>query len=82
MATCFVVMGFGEKPDYATGRTLDLDKTYRTIIREIARPVMMALPDLNVSGANLSELIGKMNVELTSDISRTDWSQDRGRCAG
>jgi hypothetical protein len=59
-----------------------LDKTYRTIIREIARPVMMALPDLNVSGANLSELIGKMNVELTSDISRTDWSQDRGRCAG
>ena len=33
MATCFVVMGFGEKPDYATGRTLDLDKTYRTIIR-------------------------------------------------
>jgi hypothetical protein len=74
--------GIRGEPDYATGRTLDLDKTYRTIIREIARPVMMALPDLNVSGANLSELIGKMNVELTSDISRTDWSQDRGRCAG
>ena len=34
MPTCFVVMGFGEKPDYATGRTLDLDKTYRTIIRK------------------------------------------------
>lgn len=33
MPTCFVVMGFGEKPDFATGRTLDLDKTYRTIIR-------------------------------------------------
>jgi hypothetical protein len=33
MPTCFVVMGFGEKADYATGRTLDLDKTYRTIIR-------------------------------------------------
>lgn len=31
--TCFVVMGFGEKPDYATGRTLNLDKTYRVIIR-------------------------------------------------
>ena len=31
--TCFVVMGFGEKPDFATGRTLDLDKSYRTIIR-------------------------------------------------
>jgi hypothetical protein len=33
MQTCFVVMGFGEKPDFATGRTLDLDKTYRTIIK-------------------------------------------------
>lgn len=31
--TCFVVMGFGTKPDYATGRMLDLDKTYRVIIR-------------------------------------------------
>jgi hypothetical protein len=31
--TCFVVMGFGEKPDFATGRTLDLDKSYRTIIK-------------------------------------------------
>jgi hypothetical protein len=27
-------MGFGEKTDLATGRTLDLDKTYRTIIRK------------------------------------------------
>jgi tetratricopeptide (TPR) repeat protein len=31
---CFVVMGFGEKTDLATGRTLDLDKTYRIIIRK------------------------------------------------
>src|SRR5687768_186148 len=31
--TCFVVMGFGEKPDFATGRTLDLDKSYRVIIK-------------------------------------------------
>jgi tetratricopeptide (TPR) repeat protein len=31
--TCFVVMGFNKKTDYATGRTLDLDKTYRTIIK-------------------------------------------------
>jgi len=31
--TCFVSMGFGKKTDFATGRTLDLDKTYRTIIR-------------------------------------------------
>src|SRR5687767_14171084 len=32
--TCFVVMGFGEKPDYATGRTLDLDKSFRIIIKK------------------------------------------------
>jgi tetratricopeptide (TPR) repeat protein len=32
--TCFVVMGFGEKPDFATGRTLDLDKSYRIIIKK------------------------------------------------
>ena len=28
---CFVLMGFGEKVDYKTNRTLDLDKTYRLI---------------------------------------------------
>jgi tetratricopeptide (TPR) repeat protein len=31
--TCFVVMGFGEKTDFETGRRLDLDKTYRIIIK-------------------------------------------------
>jgi hypothetical protein len=31
---CFVIMGFGEKPDLATSRTLDLDKTYRIIIKK------------------------------------------------
>jgi hypothetical protein len=31
--TCFVVMGFGQKTDFATGRTLDLDKTYRNMIK-------------------------------------------------
>lgn len=31
--TCFVVMGFGKKPDFETGRTLDLDKTYKNIIQ-------------------------------------------------
>lgn len=30
---CFVVMGFGRKTDYATGRTLDLDKSYRNVIK-------------------------------------------------
>ena len=26
--TCFIVMGFGKKTDYETGRTLDLNETY------------------------------------------------------
>ena len=30
---CFVVMGFGKKIDLATGRELDLDKSYKSIIR-------------------------------------------------
>src|ERR1044072_6644853 len=35
---CFVIMGFGEKTDLTTGRTLDLDMTYRIIIKK-------AMPD-------------------------------------
>ena len=31
---CFVVMGFGEKTDYRTSRVLDLDKTYKHIIKK------------------------------------------------
>lgn len=33
MSTCFVIMGFGTKTDYRTSRELDLDKTYRHIIK-------------------------------------------------
>ena len=33
--TCFVVMGFGKKTDFESGRTLDLDKTYKNIIKPI-----------------------------------------------
>src|SRR5262245_32793971 len=31
--TCFVVMGFGRKTDFESGRVLDLDKSYRNIIK-------------------------------------------------
>ena len=31
---CFVVMGFGEKTDYRTSRVIDLDKTYKYIIKQ------------------------------------------------
>jgi hypothetical protein len=40
-ARCFVVMGFGIKTDLATGRKLDLDKSYRLLIKP------------SVEGANL-----------------------------
>src|ERR1700728_108691 len=30
---CFVIMGFGKRTDYSTGRTLDLDQTYKNIIK-------------------------------------------------
>lgn len=30
---CFVIMGFGKKTDPSTGKTLNLDKTYKNIIR-------------------------------------------------
>src|SRR5258708_3547300 len=33
LGTCFVVMGFGKKTDFEMGRTLDLDKTYKYIIK-------------------------------------------------
>lgn len=33
---CFVVMGFGKKTDYESGRTLDLDATYDAIIKPAA----------------------------------------------
>ncbi|HEX8144056.1 MAG TPA: TRAFs-binding domain-containing protein [Pyrinomonadaceae bacterium] len=32
---CFVVMGFGIKTDYATGRQLDLNKSYRLLIKPV-----------------------------------------------
>ena len=31
--TCYVAMGFGRKTDFETGRSLDLDKTYRLMIK-------------------------------------------------
>ena len=33
---CFVIMGFGKKTDLSTGKTLDLDKTYKNIIHPAA----------------------------------------------
>ncbi|TYQ14069.1 UNVERIFIED_ORG: hypothetical protein JN05_03472 [Zoogloea ramigera] len=37
---CFVIMGFGKKTDYDTGRTLDLNATYNEIIKPAATEAM------------------------------------------
>lgn len=39
MATCFVVMGFGVKTDYQSGRKLDLDKSYQNLIKPAVEAV-------------------------------------------
>lgn len=39
--TCFVVMGYGQKVDYKTGRTLDLDKTYNNILKPMIEELGM-----------------------------------------
>ncbi|MDF2605836.1 MAG: hypothetical protein K0S34_26 [Bacillales bacterium] len=36
---CFVIMGYGIKTDYSTGRLLDLDKTYKNIIKPVAEKI-------------------------------------------
>ena len=33
--TCFVIMGFGVKTDFRSGRKLNLDKTYEHIIKPV-----------------------------------------------
>lgn len=38
---CFVVIGYGEKTDYFTGRVLNLDKTYEDIIKPLVESLNM-----------------------------------------
>ena len=48
-ATCFVVMGFGPKVDLATGRTLDMNKTYEFLIKPV-------LEDLSIDCIRADEI--------------------------
>lgn len=51
---CFVVMGFGVKTDYATGRKLDLDKSYRLLIKPVVEErgiVCVRADEIRHSGA-------------------------------
>ncbi len=51
---CFVVTGFGEKTDYATGRVLNLDLTFETLVRPACDSVNVnafRAIDANLSGS-------------------------------
>lgn len=56
--TCFVVMGFGTKTDYLTGRTLDLDKSYRTMIKP-------AVEEAGVTCVRADEIVHAGSIDLT-----------------
>ena len=52
--TCFVVIGFGKKTDYATGRVLNLDLTYTRLIKPAFDKVgirCFRAIDVNVTGS-------------------------------
>lgn len=51
--TCFVVMGFGKKVDFESGRTLDLDATFTSIIKPTCEDmgyVCVRADEINQSG--------------------------------
>lgn len=64
---CFVVMGFGKKTDYESGRTLDLDATYEAIIRPAAT-------DLDLRCIRADEIIhsGTIDTEMYEMLLRAD----------
>lgn len=72
--TCFVVMGFGKKTDFETGRTLDLDKTYRNIIKPAVQEA--GLDCLRADEVVHSGLIDRPMYEylLTADLVIADLS--------
>jgi hypothetical protein len=74
LPTCFVVMPFGTKTDFASGRTLDLDKTYRHIIKPAAEEA-----GLTCTRADEVAHAGNINVPmfdrlLTADVVIADLS--------
>lgn len=64
---CFVVMGFGKKNDYETGRTLDLNATYEAIIEP-------AVTGLGLRCIRADEIVhsGIIDVEMYEQLLRAD----------
>src|SRR5262245_47944050 len=64
---CFVTMGFGVKTDYATGRNLDLNKTYRLLIKPVVE-------ELGIECVRADEIIhsGSIDVPIFSELADAD----------
>ena len=65
--TCFVVMGFGPKVDFETGRTLNLDATYHNLIKP-------AIEDAGLECLRADEIThsGNINVPMYQHILTAD----------
>jgi tetratricopeptide (TPR) repeat protein len=65
--TCFVVMGFGVKTDYRTSRELDLDKSYRYVIKP-------AVEDAGLKCIRADEIphAGTIDVPMFEQLLRAD----------
>lgn len=66
--TCFVIIGYGPKMDYATGRELDLDKTYDYIIK----PAFEELGFLCFRASDISHS-GVIDIPMYNGILKSDF---------
>jgi tetratricopeptide (TPR) repeat protein len=66
--TCFVIIGYGPKMDYATGRELDLDKTYDYIIK----PAFEELGFLCFRASDISHS-GVIDIPMYNSILKSDF---------
>ncbi|HZI53354.1 MAG TPA: tetratricopeptide repeat-containing protein, partial [Chitinophagaceae bacterium] len=64
---CFVVMGFGTKTDYATGRKLDLNKSYRLLIKPVVEE-----KDLTCIRADELRHSGSIDVPMYRELLKAD----------
>jgi tetratricopeptide (TPR) repeat protein len=65
--TCFVIMGFGKKTDYQSGRVLDLDASYRNLIKP-------AVEDAGLECVRADEIVhsGVIDVPMYQQIFTAD----------
>lgn len=68
LKTCFVIIGYGPKMDYATGRELDLDKTFDYIIK----PAFEELGFLCYRASDISHS-GVIDIPMYNSILKSDF---------